>query len=94
MAGGHTALWAMGGPAFNVLPLWPSQPLSKQMCWMCRKVGCSQGMDVQKHRLFSKDVQKLYNGDKYAKMMYGIRRIQEGYMYIDPLEMDVEQCAG
>ena len=37
-AGGPTALQAMGGPAFNVLPLWPSQPLS-----FCRDV-----MDVQR----------------------------------------------
>ena len=36
--GGPTAQRAMEGPAFNVLPLWPSQPLS-----FCRDV-----LDVQR----------------------------------------------
>ena len=42
---------------------------------------------MQKHRLFSVDVQTLYNGDM---QMEGYRRD----IYIDIVEMDVEQCAG
>ena len=45
---------------------------------------------MQKHRLFSVDVQTLYNGDMQKCCMEGYRRD----IYIDIVEMDVEQCVG
>ena len=62
---GPTALQAMGGPAFNVLPLWPSQPLSFwHICVGYTKIYIDV-LDVQKCKFFSAclsaDMRKCWN---------------------------------